>query len=242
MERHLELLEYILETGNVELLGDPKISVLTPKYRWIIESTFKSKWFLLRSYFFKAKSEIKNQFNRKEGTRKYWEEVKLKKIKIFEQCIFLRFENLVHKKSGCSKTTLIFLSDVFAFFSRTFRLCHVAIVTESLLSLKYLFPIEERQHKSTAIIQRENKNIKDKILAIQNSHKLKRLDKEKFIRLLKKTQKIIPLLTEEKHFDLETKNIISDLTNRIKSLTKNFPKNTYPPRLSYESENKSICS
>ncbi|SVD20624.1 uncharacterized protein METZ01_LOCUS373478, partial [marine metagenome] len=73
------------------------------------------------------------------------------------------------------------------------ELCQVAKVTESLLSLKYLFPIEERQHKSTAIIQRENKNIKDKILAIQNSHKLKRHDKEKFIRLLNKTQQTIPL-------------------------------------------------
>ena len=62
------------------------------------------------------------------------------------------------------------------------ELCQVAKVTESLLSLKYLFPIEERQHKSTAIIQRENKNIKVKILAIQNSYKLKRQDKEKFIR------------------------------------------------------------
>ena len=120
------------------------------------------------------------------------------------------------------------------------ELCQVAKVTESLLSLKYLFPIEERQHKSTAIIQRENKNIKSKILAIQNSHKLKRQDKEKFIRLLKKTQQTIPLLTEEKYLDIETKNIINDLTNRIKSLTKNFPKNTYPPRLSYEAENKRI--
>ncbi len=88
LERHLELLEYVLETGEVELLDDPKISVLTPKHRWIIESTLKSKWFLLRSYFFKAKSEIKEQFNKKEGTRKYWEEVKLKKIKIFEECGF----------------------------------------------------------------------------------------------------------------------------------------------------------
>jgi hypothetical protein len=88
LERHLELLEYVLETGEVKLLDDNKILVLTPKHRWIIESTLKSKWFLLRSYFFKAKSEIKEQFNKKEGTRKYWEEVKLKKIKIFEECGF----------------------------------------------------------------------------------------------------------------------------------------------------------
>lgn len=88
LERHLELLEYILETEEINFLDDSKLVALTPKYRWIIESTLKSKWFLLRSYFFKAKSEISNQFNKKTGTRKYWEEVKYKKIKIFEQCGF----------------------------------------------------------------------------------------------------------------------------------------------------------
>ena len=88
LERHLELLEYILETEEVELLEDPKINILTPKYRWIIESTLKIKWYLLRSYFFKAKSEIQAQFKKKEGTRKYWEEVKYEKIKIFESCAF----------------------------------------------------------------------------------------------------------------------------------------------------------
>lgn len=88
LERHLELLEYILETGEIGLLDDPKLTILTPKYRWIIESTLKSKWYLLRSYFFKAKSEIENQFSKKEGTRKYWEEVRYKKIQVFEKCGF----------------------------------------------------------------------------------------------------------------------------------------------------------
>ncbi|MGP0567020.1 hypothetical protein ACTRW9_13765 [Nitrospina sp. 32_T5] len=88
LERHLELLEYILETGEIQLLDDPKLTVLTPKYKWIIESTIKTKWYLLRSYFFKARSEIENQFTKKEGTRKYWEEVKYKKIRIFEKCGF----------------------------------------------------------------------------------------------------------------------------------------------------------
>ncbi|MBM08280.1 MAG: taurine ABC transporter permease [Magnetovibrio sp.] len=120
------------------------------------------------------------------------------------------------------------------------ELCQVAKVTESLLSLKYLFPIEERQHKSTAIIQRENVNINDKILAIQNAHKLETHDKERFVRLLNSTQQIIPLLTDEKYLQLETKNIISDLTNRIKRLTENFPKDTYPPALSDEAEKKRI--
>ena len=44
------------------------------------------------------------------------------------------------------------------------ELCQVAKVNESLLSLKYLFPIEERQHKSTALIKRENINIQNKII------------------------------------------------------------------------------
>ena len=43
------------------------------------------------------------------------------------------------------------------------ELCQVAKVNESLLSLKYLFPIVERQHKSTAIIKRENINIQNPI-------------------------------------------------------------------------------
>ncbi len=88
LERHLELLNHILQTGEINLLEDPRLTSLTPKYRWIIESTIKSKWFLLRSYFFKARSEIESQFSKKEGTRKYWEEIKYKKIKIFEECGF----------------------------------------------------------------------------------------------------------------------------------------------------------
>ena len=88
LERHLELLDYILATGEIQLLEDPKLTILTPKYTWIIDSTLKSQWYLLRSYFFKARAEIESQFKKKEGTRKYWEEVKYKKIKIFEGCDF----------------------------------------------------------------------------------------------------------------------------------------------------------
>ena len=88
LERHLELLDYILATGEIQLLEDSKLNGLTPKYVWIIESTLESQWYLLRSYFFKARAEIESQFKKKEGTRKYWEEVKYKKIKIFEECDF----------------------------------------------------------------------------------------------------------------------------------------------------------
>ena len=119
-------------------------------------------------------------------------------------------------------------------------LCQVAKVNESLLSLKYLFPIEERSHKSTALIKRENINIQKKITVIQNSPGLKNQDKELFVKLLNKTQQTIPLLTNEKYIETETKNTIKKLTNRIKQLTKDFPKDNYPPPLSDEEENKRI--
>ena len=80
-------------------------------------------------------------------------------------------------------------------------LCQVAKVNESLLSLKYLFPIEERSHKSTALIKRENINIQKKIALIQNSPDLKNQDKELFVKLLHKTQQTIPLLTNEEYLE-----------------------------------------
>jgi taurine transport system permease protein len=117
------------------------------------------------------------------------------------------------------------------------ELCQVAKVTESLLSLKYLFPIVERQHKSTAIIKRENINIKNKIILIQEEPNLKDQDKEIFINLLSKTKLMIPSLTDEKYLEDDTKNIIKGLTNRINQLTANFSKDSYP-NLSEEEENE----
>ena len=120
------------------------------------------------------------------------------------------------------------------------ELCQVAKVNESLLSLKYLFPIEERQHKSTALIKRENINIQKKIKVIQNSADLKNKDKELFIKLLNKTQKTIPLLTDELLMEVEIKKKIGELTNRIAWLTEDFQKIDYPPIKSLEEENKRI--
>jgi len=120
------------------------------------------------------------------------------------------------------------------------ELCQVAKVNESLLSLKYLFPIEERSHKSTALIKRENINIKNKIIIIQNSPDLKDKDKELFVKLLNKTKKTIPLLTDEKLLETETKIKIKDLTTRIAWLTEDFQKVSYPPIKSIEEENKRI--
>ena len=113
LERHLDLLDYILVTGEIEMLDDPKLTALTPKYQWIIESTLKSKWYLLRSYFFKARSEIEGQFSKKEGTRKYWEELKYKKIKIFEMCGFE--EKNIQKFLYIDKLNYKTLQDIYKF-------------------------------------------------------------------------------------------------------------------------------
>jgi len=117
------------------------------------------------------------------------------------------------------------------------ELCQVAKVNESLLSLKYLFPIVERQHKSTAIIKRENINIKDKIILIQNDSNLENQDKEIFVNILRKTKLMIPSLTDERYLEENTKNIINELTIRLNQLTEDFPKDEYPD-LSEEEENE----
>jgi len=108
------------------------------------------------------------------------------------------------------------------------ELCQVAKVNESLLSLKYLFPIVERQHKSTAIIKRENINIEDKIILIQNDPNLKDQDREIFINILRDTKLMIPSLTDERYLEDDIKNIINKLTIRLNQLTENFPKDSYP--------------
>ena len=117
------------------------------------------------------------------------------------------------------------------------ELCQVAKVNESLLSLKYLFPIVERQHKSTAIIKRENINIEDKIILIQNDPNLKDQDKKIFVNILRDTKLMIPSLTDERYLEDDTKNIINELTIRLNLLTENFPKDSYP-NLTEEEENE----
>ena len=117
------------------------------------------------------------------------------------------------------------------------ELCQVAKVNESLLSLKYLFPIVERQHKSTAIIKRENINIEDKIILIQNDSNLKDQDKKIFVNILRDTKLMIPSLTDERYLEDDTKNIINELTIRLNHLTENFPKDSYP-NLTEEEENE----
>jgi len=105
------------------------------------------------------------------------------------------------------------------------ELCQVAKVNDSLLSLKYLFPIEEREFKSTSIIKGENKNIQKLANEIKNSLNIREQDKTTLLKFIAKTQQSIPLLTNIDLLEEETKSQIRDLTNRITWLTEDFQKN-----------------
>ena len=120
------------------------------------------------------------------------------------------------------------------------ELCQVARVNDSMLSLKYLFPIEEREFKSTSIIRSENKNIEKLANEIRNSSNIRNQDKDTLLTFIKKTKRTIPLLTNENLLENETKIKIGELTNRITKLTEDFKKISYPPIKSIEEENKRI--
>ena len=108
------------------------------------------------------------------------------------------------------------------------ELCQVGKVNDSLLSLKYLFPIEERQYKSTFVIKSENKNIDKLANEIKSTESLREQDKNKLLNLIKKTKKTIPLLTNENLLENANKIKINEINNKIIQLTKEFQKTNYP--------------
>ena len=108
------------------------------------------------------------------------------------------------------------------------ELCQVAKVNESLLGLKYQFPIEQREFKSTSIIYKENKNLKKINKEISNSADLNTQQKTILKDYIKKTSQLIPLLTNEDLMETNTKITIDEITNDIKLLSLNFTKKKYP--------------
>ena len=108
------------------------------------------------------------------------------------------------------------------------ELCQVAKINESLLGLKYQFPIEEREFKSTSIIKIENKNLQKITNEIQNSKDLNNQQKTILVGYINKTKQLIPLLTNEDLIEMDTKIKISEMTNEIKQLSSNFKKEDYP--------------
>src|SRR5210317_1121730 len=107
------------------------------------------------------------------------------------------------------------------------ELCQVAKVNDSLLGLKYQFPIEQRELKSTAQIRKENENIRNLSIEIQNSD-VSTQQKEILIGFLNQTSQLIPLLTNEDLIENETKEKIKEITGKINLLTENFQKPDYP--------------
>jgi taurine transport system permease protein len=107
------------------------------------------------------------------------------------------------------------------------ELCQVAKVNDSLLALKYQFPIDQRELKSTAQIKNENENLRELSAEIQNSN-VSAQQKEILIGFLNKTSELIPLLTNEDLIENETKEKIIEITGKINLLTENFQKPDYP--------------
>ncbi len=85
------------------------------------------------------------------------------------------------------------------------ELCQVAKVNDSLLGLKYQFPIEERELKSTSQIKQENKNLKKVSIEIQNSNEVSNQHKTILVNFINKTNQLIPLLTNEDLLENKTK-------------------------------------
>ena len=108
------------------------------------------------------------------------------------------------------------------------ELCQVAKINESLLGLKYQFPIEEREFKSTSVIKIENKNLKKISIEIENSENLNDQDKSVLLGFVSKTNRLIPLLTNVALMEMDTKIKIKEITDELRLLSSNFQKADYP--------------
>ena len=108
------------------------------------------------------------------------------------------------------------------------ELCQVGKVNESLLSLKYLFPIEERQFKSTSTIQTETENLNSIIFDIKKADQVNNINKDKLIAFVTTTKSTIPLLTNEKLLQNDIKKQINLITGKINNLTEKFSSKDYP--------------
>ena len=108
------------------------------------------------------------------------------------------------------------------------ELCQVAKVNDSLLGLKYQFPIEQREYKSTSIIKIENNNLQKIVNEIQKSPDLNIEQKKVLVEFANKTNQLIPLLTNKYLMENNTKLKIKEMTGQIRLLSSNFQKKDYP--------------
>ena len=117
------------------------------------------------------------------------------------------------------------------------ELCQVAKVRDSLVSIKYVFPIEQKTLKSSDFIKRENRNIELLNNQIKQSS-IANKDKDKLIFLLVETRSLIKILSDEKYLNPEIKNKVLGVANQIDSLSKNIQNKNYPQFDSLSSEEK----
>jgi taurine transport system permease protein len=115
------------------------------------------------------------------------------------------------------------------------ELCQVAKVRDSLVGIKYIFPIDERQLKSTSVIDREITIINQYKKIIQNSE-IQNSDKDKLTSLLNEAELMIITLTNGKNLEPGVKGRIKNIANRITQLKEEFVKASYPPIKSAEAE------
>ena len=108
------------------------------------------------------------------------------------------------------------------------ELCQVAKINDSLLGLKYQFPIEEREFKSTSIIKIENRNLVKIANEIKGSPDLNDQQKTILVSYIDRTSKLIPFLTSEELMEMDTKIKLKEMTEKIKLLSSNFQKKDYP--------------
>ena len=108
------------------------------------------------------------------------------------------------------------------------ELCQVAKINESLLGLKYQFPIEEREFKSTSIIKIENKNLVKITNEIKASKDLNDQQKTILVSYIDRTSELIPFLTSEELMEMDTKIKLQEITEEIKLLSSDFQRKDYP--------------
>ena len=117
------------------------------------------------------------------------------------------------------------------------ELCQVGKVNESLLSLKYLFPIDERQLKSTSVIETETENLNKITIEIEKSG-IKDEDKSKLLNFVSQTKNTIPLLTNDQLLTNDTKEQIKIISEKITNLTADFKSSDYPNESAEQKEKR----
>ena len=111
-------------------------------------------------------------------------------------------------------------------------LCQGAKISQSLIAIKYILPVEEKNSEGSIFVLRENKiinNLKSKI-EMSNFN-----DKNYFIYLINEIEKIIESLSAESNLKKEVKDKLISVSNKINILTDSIQEPNYPD---YQSLNK----